>query len=197
MKKKALVAAIAIICITMATSGTLAYFTAEEATRNVITSGGIDIEVVEKTRGENDVLLNFPEEGIRNVLPGTSVSKIVQVKNTGASEAWIRVSVKSTITDEEGNVLPLIINKGNKPVLNYSVLDGWVDGNDGYFYYEDSVASNVLTAILLEEVKFEAIMGNEYQNSTANIIISAQGVQTANNGNSALEAKGWPAESNE
>lgn len=195
MKKKALLAAIGIICITIATSETLAYFTSEDTAHNIITSGGIDIEVVEKTKGDNDILLDFPEDGMKDVLPGSTVSKIVQVQNNGASEAWIRVSVKSIITDEDGNILPLIVNEENKPVLNYNVLDGWVDGDDGYFYYKYSVPSDVLTDVLLEEVKFETTMGNEYQNSTANIIITAQAVQTANNGSSALEAKGWPAES--
>ena len=33
----------------------------------------------------------------------------------------------------------------------------------------------------------------DFQNCTANIEISAQAVQTANNGKTVLEAKGWPA----
>ena len=37
-------------------------------------------------------------------------------------------------------------------------------------------------------------MTNEYQNCTVEVIVKAQGVQTANNGSSALEAAGWPAE---
>ena len=36
-------------------------------------------------------------------------------------------------------------------------------------------------------------MGNEYQNAAATVDISAQAVQTANNGTSALTASGWPA----
>ena len=35
-------------------------------------------------------------------------------------------------------------------------------------------------------------MGNEYQNSVANIVIDAQAVQVANNGADVMEAKGWP-----
>ena len=37
-------------------------------------------------------------------------------------------------------------------------------------------------------------MGNEYQNCTANLIIYAQAVQTANNGETALDAQGWSEE---
>ena len=36
-------------------------------------------------------------------------------------------------------------------------------------------------------------MGNEYQNSTAAIDVKADAVQTANNGETALDAVGWPA----
>ena len=35
-------------------------------------------------------------------------------------------------------------------------------------------------------------MGNEYQNAEATVDVTAQAVQTANNGDSALTAKGWP-----
>jgi len=37
-------------------------------------------------------------------------------------------------------------------------------------------------------------MGNEYQNCTVSVDVSAQAVQVANNGADVLEAKGWPAE---
>ena len=35
-------------------------------------------------------------------------------------------------------------------------------------------------------------MGNEYQNATATVDVLAQAVQTANNGESVMEAQGWP-----
>lgn len=196
MKKKAFVAAIAIICIAVATSETLAFFTAEETTGNVITSGGIDIEVVEKTIGENEVLMDFPEEGIKNVLPGTVVSKIVQVKNTGVSDAWIRVKVNSVMTDENGNNI-MVTSEVQQPAITFQVLKGWIKGEDGYYYFSSPVTYEALTEALFEEVKFEETMGNEYQNTTAHIIISAEAVQTANNGSNVLEAIGWPVESTE
>ena len=55
------------------------------------------------------------------------------------------------------------------------------------------VAAGKTTDILFDTVTFAPQMGNEYQNCTANIKISAQAVQTANNGKTVLEAKGWPA----
>lgn len=50
MKKKILLVAALTICLAIAVSGTLAYFTAEDTVHNVITSGGVNIKVVEKCR---------------------------------------------------------------------------------------------------------------------------------------------------
>ena len=41
-------------------------------------------------------------------------------------------------------------------------------------------------------VTFKPDMGNEYQNATATVDVSAQAVQTANNGDTVMDAKGWP-----
>ena len=56
MKKKILLAAAVMICLAVGASGTLAYFTSENTAHNVITSGGVNIEVVEKTQGKDCLL---------------------------------------------------------------------------------------------------------------------------------------------
>lgn len=192
MKKKILLAAAVMICLAVGASGTLAYFTSENTAHNVITSGGVNIEVVEKTQGKDGVLVDFPKEGVRGVMPGSDVSKIVSVKNTGESEAWIRVQVESVIKAADGADLPLTIENVG-PVMTYTVGGGWSLGEDGYYYYAKTVAAGETTGILFDTVTFAPEMGNAYQNCTANIEISAQAVQTANNGKTVLEAKGWPA----
>lgn len=191
MKNKILLAAAAIICITTAATGTLAYFTSEDTAHNVITSGGVNIEVVEKTRDGDGVLVDFPEEGITGVMPGTDVSKLVSVGNTGASEAWIRVRVEAAIKGADGADLPLTID-GDVPVMTYEVGRNWSLSEDGYYYYALPVTPGESTELLFDTVSFTSKMGNEYQDCTANIEISAQAVQTANNGQTVLEAQGWP-----
>lgn len=192
MKKKLVLAAALAICFAIAVSGTLAYFTAEDTAHNVITSGGVNIEVVEKTQSEDGVLVDFPKEGVKGVMPGADVSKIVSVKNTGESEAWIRVRVEAAIKAADERALPLEI-EGVGPVMTYTTADGWYLGEDGCYYYEKPVAAGEATGILFRTVSFAPQMGNEYQNCTANILISAQAVQTAHNGETVLEAQGWPA----
>lgn len=186
MKKKILLAAALAICFAVAASGTLAYFTSEDTAHNIITSGGVNIEVVEKTKGEDGVLVDFPKEGVKGVMPGTDVSKIVSVENTGESEAWIRVKVEAKITSADDKELPV-------DVMDYEVSENWHMDFDGYIYYAKPVAPGESTEILFDTVHFAPEMGNEYQNCTANILISAQAVQTAHNGETVLEAQGWPA----
>lgn len=184
MKKKILFVAAVLVCIAIAAAGTLAYFTSSTTAHNVITSGKIDIELVEKTI-EDGVEVDFPEDGISGVMPGTSVDKIVTVKNTGTSDAWIRVALEATIVSASGE--PLSVD-----VMTYGIESGWVLGNDGYYYYTDSVAPGASTSTLIEEVHFAPKMGNEYQNCTANLVVTAQAVQVTHNGETVMEAVGWP-----
>ena len=50
--------------------------------------------------------------------------------------------------------------------------------------------------LLFNEVLFSSAMGNEYQNCTAKIFVSAQAVQSANNpipeGGTVTDIPGWP-----
>ena len=196
MKKKVLLLLVVALCMTAFTTGTLAYFTGEDTAHNVITSGGVNIAIVEKqaVSGEDGMTeIDFPENGITGVMPGTTVSKIVKVQNTGASEAWIRVKVDAGITSAPTEQNP------NGSALSTSVMTYDIQSNDweykdGYYYYKKPVASGELTAALFNAVTFSKDMDNTYQNCTANIEISAQAVQTANNGETVLEAKGWPGD---
>lgn len=196
MKRKLLLLSLTVICLSILATGTLAYFNAENAAHNIITTGGVNIEVVEQMR-DGDALVDFPEQGISGVMPGSSVSKIVRVKNTGKANAWIRVKVSMSIEDAHGNELPLFLDNGTA-AMSFYVMNGWSDGGDGYYYYNERVAANELTDVLFDEVCFAPAMGNEYQNCTANIFITAQAVQSANNeipyGCSPADVSGWPEE---
>ena len=69
---------------------------------------------------------------------------------------------------------------------------GWTE-QDGYYYYNRALRPGETTEPLFTTVTFAETMGNEYQNSTAAIDVTADAVQTANNGETALDAVGWPA----
>lgn len=184
MKKKLFALALVAICVAIVAGGTLAYFTGETTAHNVITTGGVEVELIEKTDGGKP----FPEEGVTGVMPGQSVGKEVTVKNVGPSEAWVRLELQVEFLDEEGKVM----NVSKMPFdLDGINPEKWVtQGN--YIYYKEPLAEGESTEAFMKAVKFTEEMGNEFQGCTMNMDIVVQAVQTANNGQTVLEAQGWP-----
>ena len=64
-------------------------------------------------------------------------------------------------------------------VLDLNDTD-WIAGADGYYYYHGSVDPKTATSKLFNHVTFSKDMGNEYQNATVHIYVTAEAVQTAN-----------------
>lgn len=187
MKKwKTIALSTMLACLAIVASGTLAYFTAQETAHNVITSGGVDIRLIEKA-DTGSGLVDFKD--VDGVMPGVTVSKIVQVENTGVSEAWVRVSLVKAF--KLVDPAPGFQADPELLVLNIDTKN-WTE-KGGYYYYNTALAPGEITEPLFTTVTFDPKMGNEYQNSKASIDVAAQAVQTANNGDSALTAAGWPA----
>lgn len=187
-KKRIFVIALLVCCLAIVATGSLAYFTASEQAHNVITSGNIDIELQELTDQTDENGDPVPFEGPVAVMPGSQVSKIVQVANTGDNAAWVRVSVVTAIqmADAEAAAdLSLVTLDLN--------TEAWTE-QDGFYYYNEALKPGETTAPLFSSVTFDLSMGNEYQNSVATIDVKADAVQVANNGETVLDAAGWPAE---
>lgn len=60
MKKKIAAVAVILSLVSIAAMGTMAYFTDSAVAHNVITSGNIDIEVVEQQRNADESLVDYP-----------------------------------------------------------------------------------------------------------------------------------------
>lgn len=181
MKRKLLILSVLAICIATLATGTLAFFTAEGKAHNVITTGGVEI-TVQEWADENK---QTPFENLNGVMPGVPVTKIAEIKNTGASDAWIRVRVEKNIRlagdgAPDTDLVELALNTTD-----------WKE-KDGYYYYNNALKPGAVTEPIFTKVTFDAAMGNEYQNATATVDVFAQAVQTANNGASAMDATGWP-----
>ena len=182
MKRKLLILSVLAICIATLAAGTLAYFTSEGKAHNVITTGGVEI-AVQEWADENK---QTPFEDLEGIMPGMAVTKIAEIKNTGASDAWIRVKVEKNIELQgEGTSDTSLVE------LTLNTAD-WTE-KDGYYYYTKVLKPGEVTAPIFTAVTFKPDMGNEYQNATATVDVVAQAVQVANNGTSALTASGWPA----
>ena len=181
MKRKLLILSVLAICIATLAAGTLAYFTSEGKAHNVITTGGVEI-VVQEWADENK---QTPFEDLEGIMPGMTVTKIAEIKNTGASDAWVRVKVEKNIKLQgEGTSDTSLVE------LTLNTAD-WTE-KDGYYYYTKVLKPGEVTAPIFTAVTFKPDMGNEYQNATATVDVTAQAVQTANNGATVMDAQGWP-----
>lgn len=187
MKRKIVVIALIVALVAVLAVGTAAYFTAEDTATNVITSGSVSIKLHEMAKTDDGELKPF--ENGQGVMPGSVVSKIVTVENTGSGTAWVRISVEKSIELSEGRE-----GETDLGLISFDLnTESWTE-QDGYYYYNTALAAGEETAPLFTAVTFSTGMGNLYQGSTALVSVRAQATQTANNGDSALTAAGWPAE---
>ena len=189
MKRKILILSVLAILVAILAANTLAYFTADTKAHNVITTGDVDIvlqEWADEARTEKFV-------NPVGVMPGTEVTKIVEVKNVGTGTAWVRVelTVEVWMGDEYEEELPakhVHLMYGDTAGCNTT---DWTYF-DGYYYYDKPLAPGETTEPLFTSVAFDDQMGNDYQNSTAHVDVNAYAVQSANNGEDVLSANGWP-----
>ena len=190
-KRKILVCAVIISCLSLSAYGTIAYFTADAVASNVITSGNIKIDLKETAIPEEGGS-PVPFENRIGVMPGTAVSKIVQVENIGSQPAYIRVGVDKEIFLAEENT-----EEPDLSLVSWDVNSDFWEEKDGFYYYKEVLETGQTSEPLFTEVVFDETMGNMYQNSKAEITVLAQATQVAHNGNNVMEAQGWPAAHNE
>lgn len=192
-KKKILLLVSIVLILSCAAVGTYAYFTAAEVAHNVITTGKVDIDLIEEASTEEGTV---PFEDMDGVLPGMEASKIVTVDNIGVGDAWVRIAVKKEIQlhpDAE------VVEDINLELIELDIdEENWIEQEeDGvmYYYYAKQLKPGESTTPLFTTVTFDETMGNMYQKSKAFIHVRAEAVQVANNAEAGtvLEAAGWPA----
>ena len=186
-KRKIIACAMVALCLSLVGYGTHAYYTHDDIARNVITTGNIKIDLQEFMLNQDGELVPFEDQ--TNVMPGMEVSKIVQIENTGDNEAYIRVSVDKAITLANGDSENVDLS-----LVTYDVnTTDWTE-KDGYYYYNKALNPGETTSALFTKVIFAKNMGNEYQNSEAVVTVRAYATQVVNNGETVLDALGWPEE---
>ena len=183
MKRKLLILSLLAILAALTAAGTLAYYTDSARTHNVITSGKVNIALLEWA----DEARTKPFKDKQGVMPGTKVTKIVEVKNTGTGAAFVRLRVEKNVYD--ANQTPM---KSDPVSLNFNNTD-WTY-LEGYYYYNRPLEPGKTTEPLFTTVTFDPLMGNEYQNASARVKVIAYAVQSANNGDRPQAAKGWPSD---
>ncbi len=182
MKKKLFALSVMAMLIAICSFGTAAFYNAQDTAHNVITMGNVNIAISEWADEEKTIEFS----NVDGVLPNTSVTKVVEIRNTGKSDAWVRVRIEKNISlnsDSEGDtgLISLNINEGS-----------WIDGNDGYYYYSKKLTEDEVTEPIFTKVDFSKDMDNTYVGAVCSVEVFAEAVQSANNGDDVLSADGWP-----
>ena len=161
MKKKILTAAVIVAVLALMVSTSLAYFTDQDAATNVFTVGSVRIEIYENDEATDEDVIEFGAlTPVVNVAdPSADVNyynKVVDVKNIGVNDAYIRTHI----------AIPAAL--ADYLVLDYGTLTGWtqqadstatVDGVDYVVYTYDhaaAVEAGDFTAELLQGVYLAA-----------------------------------------
>lgn len=181
MKQKKSIFALALLvcCVAILGMGTLAYFTAEETATNVITTGNIDIDLIE-TDADGQ-----PFENKTGAMPGDCIDKVVTMKNTGANPAFVRVLACTTVVLADGSA------GDTAPITIDFDTAHWTKSGD-YYYYNAVLQPGETTKALFRTVTLSgAGMGNAYAGCTVCVTVTAEAVQSQNNGTTAQTAGGW------
>ena len=152
MKRKILILSVLAILLAILAANTLAYFTADTKAHNVITTGNVDIALNEWANEERTERF---EKQI-NVMPGTEVTKIVEVENIGAGSVWVRIWTNGVFLSKDGTPL-----EPGVYTLDINTAD-WIY-QDGYYYYNRALAPGETTAPIFTTVSFDVFMGDAYQ----------------------------------
>ena len=171
MKKKIVSLALAVCLIAIAAVGTLAYFTDKDAETNTFTAGGVKIDLIEQQVNEAGTALeDFEQNQVLMPIVGSAqgekdnfgqpvaanyIDKIVTIKNTGKSAAYVRAyfAIPSALDDgyetfnAGANILHFNFGNANG-ATTYGNQWSWTHG-DKWNYFEttiDGVAYNVYFA---------------------------------------------------
>lgn len=170
MKKKWTIATVLLLAVALLAVGTWAYFSAVGRADNVITMGSVKLAL----HDEDGVGQPFTTV---SAMPGSAVNKVVYVENVGSGAFYTRVKITPEVVGADDKIIPL--TDRSLLTLELNTTD-WIDGEGGYYYYKGAVDPNTATTELFKQVKFSKDMGNEYQNATVHIYVTAEAVQTAN-----------------
>ena len=187
MKKRTLLMATSLlVALLVATTGTLAYLSDVDSDVNVMTLGNVDITQYEN--GDEGFAPNqplYPAYYEGNTKPTTEtglIEKEVTVKNTGASDAYVRTIIgfeKGKLTSVEELKALIAIEFETEPTE-------WVVGEE-YIYavvtYPEAVLPGETTAASLVDLYMVNTAGNAdvaQFGETYDIVVVSQAVQTTN-----------------
>lgn len=189
MKKKILYIAAIVCCLAILAGNSYANLVKKGTARNVITSSGVTVEVVQQ-QVTNGVIEAYNGQAVP-IMPGYTISRIASARCV-EEPAWVRMSYTVEVYNAEGKKLDISEAELARAVLIECTNPDWTL-KDGWWYYAESLSTGDETTALFESISFSASeMDNKFQNCTMKILVKAQAVQLKHNGTTVWEAVGWP-----
>ncbi|HAT4134236.1 SipW-dependent biofilm matrix protein BsaA [Clostridium perfringens] len=184
-KKKIIGLCIAGVLAVGSIGGSLAWFTSSDSITNPFSTASTD----NPSNPNSGIKINekFNKEEADNTLPGDKVTKQVNVSNKATYDQLIRVKIKKVWKDAKGNEKSDLDTKNINLNFEKNLTDSnkpeegkWIEGSDGYYYYNGIVNPDGQTANLLESVTLSKDITNEFKGLNFDVVVASEGVQAAN-----------------
>ena len=184
-KKKIIGLCIAGVLAVGSIGGSLAWFTSSDSVTNPFSTASTD-NPSDPNSGIK-IHEDFNKEDADNTLPGDTVTKQVNVINKATYDQLIRVKIKKVWKDAKGEEKPDLDTKNINLNFENNLTDSnkpeegkWIEGSDGYYYYNGIVNPKGQTANLLESVTLSKDTTNEFKGLKFDVVVDSEGVQAAN-----------------
>lgn len=185
-KKKILIAAGSSLAVlaAIATATFFAIFQSGQKTETSLTTGVINVELVETFKGSNgdeNEGTNPDGEGLEDA------TKVITGVNTGTQPAYVRVKIFPQVEYKDKDEEKWFVD--GAIATNYVVYnqenDGWVDGGDGYWYYTKKLpAGETTSAITITDLRLEMpdVIADLNKNKTlrVNMLVELEATQASN-----------------
>ncbi|MDK0733073.1 SipW-dependent biofilm matrix protein BsaA [Clostridium perfringens] len=184
-KKKIIGLCIAGVLAVGSIGGSLAWFTSSDSVTNPFSTASTD-NPSDPNSGIK-IHEDFNKEDADNTLPGDTVTKQVNVINKATYDQLIRVKIKKVWKDAKGEEKSDLDTKNINLNFENNLTDSnkpeegkWIEGSDGYYYYNGIVNPDGQTANLLESVTLSKDTTNEFKGLKFDVVVDSEGVQAAN-----------------
>lgn len=168
-KKKSLLLALSLVLVIVTGIGSsIAAWSSQTKSKNLISMGSVRGKIVEE----------YQQESV--VYPGGSVSKTVNVSNTGSVDMLARVKVDTFWNHDAGEVEPI----GNEDIqIDFNSSNWYFDQQSGYYYYKNVLSPGETTEQpLFSSFAVSKNLNQAYAGANGTIQVKMECVQAGGNG---------------
>lgn len=170
-KKKLISAVLALVLLVTGVAATYAYFTDTKSQTNIITMGNVEIDLAEPKYE-----LANPDFTVRDITPGKVIEKDPTITLAATSNtAYVRAKI-----EVDGKITTLVGNHVDELIEGINFMDGWVLGEDGYYYYNTALTQENKTVLVFDKVTIPESWGNETNGMKFEINVTAEAIQAEN-----------------